>query len=75
LRTDDLAAGDNHFFAAPGITDGELLRGVRYVGDRATTQSLVMLSRSGTVRTVDAVQRLSKLDRYASLHRDEASSR
>jgi fructose-1,6-bisphosphatase II len=67
LRTDDLAAGDNLFFAATGITDGELLRGVHYFGDGATTQSLVMRARSGTVRKVDAVHRLSKLNLYSSL--------
>jgi fructose-1,6-bisphosphatase II len=67
LRTDDLAAGDNLFFAATGITDGELLRGVQYFGDGATTQSLVMRARSGTVRKVDAVHTLSKLNLYSAL--------
>ena len=62
LTADDLAAGDDLFFAATGITDGELLRGVHYFGDGASTQSLVMRSRSGTVRKVDATHRLSKLD-------------
>lgn len=57
----DLARGDDIFFAATGITDGELLRGVHYFGDGATTQSLVMRSRSGTVRRIDATHRLSKL--------------
>ncbi|MDQ3411131.1 MAG: fructose-bisphosphatase class II, partial [Chloroflexota bacterium] len=70
LTTDDLAAGDNLFFAATGITDGELLRGVQYFGDGASTQSLVMRSRSGTVRKVDAVHRLSKLNLYSSLPLD-----
>jgi fructose-1,6-bisphosphatase II len=61
LTTDDLVGGDNCFFAATGITDGELLRGVHYDGSGATTQSLVMRSRSGTVRRIDARHRLDKL--------------
>ncbi len=61
LGTDDLVAGDNCFFAATGITDGNLLRGVHYNRLGATTQSLVMRSRSGTVRFVDATHRPSKL--------------
>ncbi len=65
LGLDDLVSSDNVFFAATGITDGELLRGVHYAGDRATTQSIVMRSKSGTVRTVDATHQLSKLGQYA----------
>lgn len=62
VHTDsDLVRGDDVFFAATGITDGELLRGVHYYGEGATTQSLVMRSRSGTVRRVDAVHRPGKL--------------
>lgn len=61
LGTDDLVAGDNCFFAATGITDGNLLRGVHYNRLGATTQSLVMRSRSGTVRFVDATHRPAKL--------------
>lgn len=61
LTTDDLVAGDNCFFAATGITDGDLLDGVRHDGSGVTTQSLVMRSKSGTVRVVDAHHRLSKL--------------
>jgi fructose-1,6-bisphosphatase II len=64
LTTDDLVGGDNCFFAATGITDGELLRGVHYNGRGATTQSLVMRSRSGTVRRIDAQHRLDKLNMY-----------
>jgi fructose-1,6-bisphosphatase II len=66
LTIDDLVSGDNVFFAATGITDGELVRGVHYFGDGATTQSLVMRSRSGTVRTIDATHRLNKLRQYAA---------
>ncbi len=61
LHCDDLVASDNVFFAATGITDGELARGVQYFGDGATTQSLVMRSRTGTIRRIDATHRLSKL--------------
>ncbi|CAN5793315.1 class II fructose-bisphosphatase [soil metagenome] len=62
LTIDDLVAGDNCFFAATGITDGELLRGVRYHDAGATTQSLVTRSRSGTVRFVEARHRLDKVN-------------
>src|SRR6266571_3338151 len=67
LTIDDLVAGDNCFFAATGVTDGELLRGVHYDGNGATTQSLVMRSKSGTVRLVDARHRLSKLREFAAV--------
>src|SRR5438552_12930793 len=67
LDTDDLVAGDNCFFAATGITDGELLRGVHYDSRGATTQSLVMRSKSGTVRRIDSRHRLLKLREYASI--------
>jgi fructose-1,6-bisphosphatase II len=61
LATDDLVAGDNCFFAATGITDGELLRGVHFTAQGASTQSLVMRSKSGTVRLVNAMHRIDKL--------------
>ena len=61
LGTDDLVAGDNCFFAATGITDGELVKGVHYAQEWVTTQSLVMRSSSGTVRLVNARHRLDKL--------------
>ncbi len=67
LTLDDLVQGDNCFFAATGITDGELLRGVRYDSRGASTESLVMRSRSGTVRRIDARHRLKKLAQYASV--------
>jgi fructose-1,6-bisphosphatase II len=55
LTCDDLVQGENAFFSATGVTDGDVLQGVRYQGDRgATTESLVMRSRSGTVRRVHA---------------------
>lgn len=67
LSTDDLVAGDNCFFAVTGITDGEVLKGVHYSRDGATTQSLVMRSKSGTARLISATHRLSKLARFASI--------
>jgi fructose-1,6-bisphosphatase II len=67
LDLDDLVEGDNCFFAATGITDGELLRGVRYDSRGATTESLVMRSKSGTVRRIDARHRLKKLAVYAAI--------
>jgi fructose-1,6-bisphosphatase II len=55
LTCDDLVQGENAFFSATGVTDGDVLQGVRYQGERgATTESLVMRSRSGTVRRVHA---------------------
>jgi fructose-1,6-bisphosphatase II len=60
LSTDDLVSG-NAFFAATGISDGDLLRGVRYRGERATTESIVMRSKSGTVRIVTAHHTWKKL--------------
>ena len=65
LTTDDLVQGDNCFFAATGVTDGELLRGVHYESKGASTQSLVMRSKSGTVRMVNAWHRLDKLQGFA----------
>ncbi len=64
LGLNDLVAGDNVFFAATGITDGELLRGVHYTGAGATTQSVVMRSRTGTVRMIDATHGVAKLRGY-----------
>jgi fructose-1,6-bisphosphatase II len=70
LGLDDLVAGNDVFFAATGITDGELLRGVRYWGDGAGTQSLVMRSKSGTIRIIDATHRWNKLMSYSSVMYD-----
>jgi fructose-1,6-bisphosphatase II len=61
LTTDDLVASDNVFVAATGVTDGALLKGVRYTTDGAVTDSLVMRSRSGTVRRIHARHDRSKL--------------
>ncbi|HEX2300646.1 MAG TPA: class II fructose-bisphosphatase [Pseudonocardiaceae bacterium] len=67
LTTEDLVSGDDAFFVMTGITDGELLHGVRYRGDRAETDSLVMRARSGTVRQVHSNHRLDRLDRYSNV--------
>ena len=67
LTTADLVGGDNSFFAATGITDGELLQGVRFHDFGATTQSLVMRSRSGTVRFVSARHALHKLREFSEI--------
>jgi fructose-1,6-bisphosphatase II len=65
LGTDDLVAGDDVFVAATGVTDGALLNGVRYTGTGAETTSIVMRSRSGTVRRVEAWHRWGKLEQIA----------
>ncbi len=67
LTTEDLVAGDNCFFAATGITDGDLIRGVHFNSQGATTQSLVMRSRSGTVRLVNANHRIDKLEEVSAV--------
>jgi fructose-1,6-bisphosphatase II len=70
LGIEDLVRGNNVFFAATGITDGELLDGVRYFGGGARTHSLVMRSKSGTVRFVEATHRWDKLMRYSQIQFD-----
>jgi fructose-1,6-bisphosphatase II len=65
LTTDDLVRGDNAFFAATGVTDGPLLDGVRFDARGVATQSLVMRSRSGTVRRIDAHHQIKKLQEYS----------
>jgi len=67
LSADDLVAGDDVFFAATGITDGNLLRGVKYWPDGASTHSMVMRSRSGTLRYVEAEHRFEKLERFSPI--------
>ncbi|MEV0238985.1 class II fructose-bisphosphatase [Streptomyces sp. NPDC050674] len=71
LTTEDLVTGENVFFVATGITDGELLRGVRYRAETATTDSIVMRSRSGTVRRISSEHRLSKLRAYSAIDFDK----
>ena len=70
LETDDLVSGDNVFFCATGVTDGDLLRGVHYTPGGCTTQSIVMRSKSGTVRMIDGYHRLTKLRAYSSVNYD-----
>jgi fructose-1,6-bisphosphatase II len=67
LHTDDLVAGNDVFFAATGVTDGSLLSGVKYWPDGATTYSMVMRSRSGTVRIIEAEHRFEKLERFSRI--------
>jgi fructose-1,6-bisphosphatase II len=67
LEINDLVSGEDCFFAATGVTDGELLRGVRFAGASVRTQSLVMRSRSGTVRMIDAYHQLDKLTTFSSV--------
>jgi len=64
LTTDDLVGSDDVFVAATGVTTGALLRGVRYVRDGAVTDSIVMRSRSGTVRRIEARHNLEKLTHF-----------
>jgi len=64
-HTNDLCSGDNVFFSATGITDGELLRGVRYFGGGAKTHTIVMRSRSGTTRVIEATHRWDKLMQFS----------
>ncbi|QGU06886.1 Fructose-1,6-bisphosphatase class 2 [Corynebacterium occultum] len=65
LHTNDLVRSDNCFFAATGVTNGDMLRGVSYRANGATTRSLVMRSKSGTVRHVESVHKLAKLQEYS----------
>ncbi len=67
LTTDDLVSGQDVFFAATGITNGSLLRGVKYWPDGATTWSMVMRSRSGTIRYVEAEHQFRKLETYTKI--------
>lgn len=69
LTTDDLVSGDC-FFAATGVTDGELLQGVRFRGDGATTQSIVMRSRTGTIRVISADHHWKKLMEFSEISYD-----
>jgi fructose-1,6-bisphosphatase II len=65
LTTDDLVSGDDVFVAATGVTTGALLRGVQYRAGGAVTDSIVMRSRSGTVRRIEATHELDKLERFS----------
>ncbi|MGD7001758.1 class II fructose-bisphosphatase [Corynebacterium halotolerans] len=65
LFTNDLVNSDNCYFAATGVTNGDMLRGVSYRANGATTRSLVMRSKSGTVRYIESVHKLAKLQEYS----------
>ncbi|MFW0784417.1 class II fructose-bisphosphatase [Gordonia sp. CPCC 206044] len=67
LTNDDLVAGENSFFCATGVTNGDMLRGVTYRPNGATTRSLVMRSKSGTIRRIEAVHQPAKLREYSRL--------
>ena len=70
LDINDLVSGEDVFFCATGITDGELMRGVHYYADSVATESIVMRSKSGTIRLVDSVHQLGKLRAYSSIDFD-----
>jgi len=70
LGTEDLVRGENIFFCATGVTSGDLLRGVRYRSGGAYTQSIVMRSKSGTIRVIDSFHRLEKLRAYSMVDFD-----
>ena len=74
LMIDDLVEGDDVLFSATGISDGELLQGVRYWGDGASTQSLVMRSKSGTVRIIGATHKWTKLMSYSAVRWGEGDT-
>jgi fructose-1,6-bisphosphatase II len=67
LTIDDLVRGNDVFFSLTGVTDGELVKGVHYFPHGATTETLVMRSRSGTVRRIQSVHNFEKLEHYADL--------
>ncbi|WP_134764804.1 class II fructose-bisphosphatase [Nocardioides sp. 1609] len=67
LTTDELVSGDDCFFVATGITDGELLKGVRYTSGGVSTHSLVMRSRSGTIRSIHSDHALEKLRHFSAI--------
>ncbi len=67
LTMQDLVSSEDVFFAATGITNGELLKGVRYFGDGATTDSLVVRGLTGTVRQIIATHRIDKLDHLSAI--------
>ncbi|WP_181311456.1 class II fructose-bisphosphatase [Nocardioides campestrisoli] len=72
LTTDDLVTGEDCFFVATGITDGELMQGVRYLPNgAATTHSLVMRSRSGTIRNIISEHQLGKLRNFSAIDFDK----
>ena len=67
LTNDILVSGENAFFCATGVTNGDMLRGDTYRPNGATTRSLVMRSKSGTVRRIEAVHKPAKLRGYSRI--------
>ena len=67
LSIDDLVRGDDVFFSLTGVTDGELVRGVRYFSGGARTETLAMRSRSGTIRRIKSTHRLDKIQAYSEI--------
>ena len=67
LYTNDLVSAEDCFFVATGITDGELMDGVRYIGGKAYTESIVMRARSGTIRKITSEPQLGKLQAYSAV--------
>jgi fructose-1,6-bisphosphatase II len=70
MSTDDLVGSDNVFFAATGVTDSEFLRGVNFYGDGAATHSVIMRSKTGSIRYMDAYHNLAKLRRISAVGLD-----
>ncbi len=70
LTANDLVTGEDIFFAATGITEGALLQGVRYFHDSVRTESMVMRSKSGTIRILNSIHQLDKLRAYSSVDFD-----
>ncbi|MDR7328938.1 class II fructose-bisphosphatase [Corynebacterium guangdongense] len=75
LLTNDLVRSDNTYFAATGVTNGDMLRGVTYRANGATTRSLVMRSKSGTIRHVESRHRLEKLQEYSAVDYSDPNKR
>ena len=71
LTIDDLVRTDNVFFAATGVTDGEFLEGVNFFGTGARTSSVVMRSKTGTIRNIEATHRWEKLMRFSIIKFDQ----
>jgi fructose-1,6-bisphosphatase II len=67
LTMNDLVSSEDVFFTATGITDGELLKGVRYFGHGASTDSLVVRGLTGTVRQITATHRVDKLRQFSAI--------
>ena len=74
LTIDELVASDNCYFAATGVTNGDMVRGVSYRKNGATTRSLVMRSKSGTVRFVESQHKLAKMQEYSVVDYSDPTS-